>query len=681
MSIHKTALLFLAISLLLVGLLAAQLPPYANPLPAEPPYFRVRYAASSIAGELVYPVSFTVWIPPGVKSLRGLIVHQHGCGEGSCKSGQTGAFDLHWQALAKKHDCALMGPSYEQPEKENCQLWCDPRNGSDNAFQKSLQELGSQSAHPELATVPWAIWGHSGGGHWAGGMLLLHPERVAAAWLRSGVPPLKAAEGKPTPYSMSDAACQVPVMCNLGTQEGVTVKDGRFAGVWGGVETFFHELRSKGGLVGLAVDPLTSHECGNQRYLAIPWFDACLSTRLPNKTSEPLMPMLSNDAWVAPLVLDPYKAHAPLPALDYDGPIAQSVWLPNETIAKAWTQYVTDTAVSDVTPPSAPTNLRVKGVELTWEAEADLESGLASFIIERDGLFLANVPEQGKNPFGRPVFQNLQYSDTPPQPLVPMRFTDDKAEKGASPQYRVIAVNTVGLKSPVSQASSTASVLAKDSSLPKPIAYWQLNDEGREARDSAGTHHGAIHGAVIHEGKIGKALLFDRANGDHVSIPHSSAFEIGTFTVSAWVWLTKEPTFSGILGTRDGGEFNFDMKVNTDKVHGDIGDGDRWIDTRVNFYKDDVGSNGQGGDLETQHWYLVTFVVDSEHKESRLYLDGDRKKTIPFTGEPRLMRQGQTMQIGNTGKGEFMDGVIDDVRIWKQALTDEQIQKLFAIGR
>jgi len=86
--------------------------------------------------------------------------------------------------------------------------------------------------------------------------------------------------------------------------------------------------------------------------------------------------------------------------------------------------------VSDTTPPPAPTGVRLKGNTLTWEAEADLESGLASFIIERDGQVLATVPEQGKNSFGRPVFQNLQYSDTPTQPLVPMRFTDTKAEAG-----------------------------------------------------------------------------------------------------------------------------------------------------------------------------------------------------------------------------------------------------------
>jgi hypothetical protein len=125
----------------------------------------------------------------------------------------------------------------------------------------------------------------------------------------------------------------------------------------------------------------------------------------------------------------------------------QAAWLPNEAIARAWMQYVKDTAVTDVTPPPAPTNLRVSGNEISWEAEADLESGLASFIIERDGQFLANYPDQGKNPFGRPIFQNLQYSDTPTQPLVPLRFTDSKAEPGNAHTYRVIAVNTAGLKS------------------------------------------------------------------------------------------------------------------------------------------------------------------------------------------------------------------------------------------
>lgn len=424
----------------------AQAPAYINPLPAAPPYYRVRYDASSEPGGLIYPVGYTVWVPPEVKTLRGVVVHQHGCGEGSCKSGQTGAFDLHWQALARKHDCALLSPTYEQPEQADCQKWCDPRNGSDAAFQRALRELGEQSGHPELATVPWALWGHSGGGHWAGGMLMLHPERVAAAWLRSGVPALTAVEGKPKPHTVPDGALRVPVMLNIGTKEGVT-EQGRFAGVWPQNEAFFKVLRGKGALIGLSIDPLSSHDCGNQRYLAMPWFDACLTARLPERAGEPLRPLSEGAGWLTPLSTSATEIVPPVPANKFTGDVATSNWLPGERVAQAWAEYTRDTRVTDKTPPPAPANPRVDGNVLTWTAEADLESGLAGFVIERDGQVLAPFPAEVKNPFGRPIFQNLSYSDTPTQPLVLMRFEDTTAVAGKTHQYRVIAVNSAGLKS------------------------------------------------------------------------------------------------------------------------------------------------------------------------------------------------------------------------------------------
>ena len=422
----------------------AQVSPYDVFPAAEVPYYRVRYEGSETEGELRFAVNYTVWISPETNVVRGVIVHQHGCGEGSCKSGLTGAFDLHWQALAKKHDCALLAPAYEQPEMADCQLWCDPRNGSDRAFQKCLVELGGKSGHPELATVPWALWGHSGGGHWAGGMVLLHPERVAAAWLRSGVPLLKANPERPgiKAHTVPKAALEVPVMCNLGTKEGVTVKEGRFAGVWPANEAFFQAVRGQGGLVGIAVDPLTSHECGNQRYLAIPWLDACLSERLTS-TGGPLpRPMPKDGVYLAAVM-----GQEAVPAAKFAGDALQAIWLPNEAIGRAWMQYVKDTAVTDTTPPPAPTGLKVRNNELTWEAVADLESGLAHFVIERDGEFLTNYPTGNKNPYGRVLFQNLQYSDTPSQPLVAMHFTDAKAEAGKKHEYRIRAVNTVGMQS------------------------------------------------------------------------------------------------------------------------------------------------------------------------------------------------------------------------------------------
>jgi hypothetical protein len=211
---------------------------------------------------------------------------------------------------------------------------------------------------------------------------------------------------------------------------------------------FFGTVRGRGGLVGVAIDPLSAHECGNQRYMAIPWLDYCLSVRLPKSAGEPLRAIPMDQAWLAP----PTGCEA-VPAAKFAGDPLQAGWLPNEAIAQIWMQYVKDTAVADTTPPPAPTNLKVVGNELTWDAEADLESGLAYFLIERDGQPLAQVPEQPKNPFGRPIFQGLQYSDTPSQPLVAMKFVDPSVKADQKPSYRVIAVNTAGLKSAASQSS------------------------------------------------------------------------------------------------------------------------------------------------------------------------------------------------------------------------------------
>ena len=165
-------------------LLALLLAPWA--LFADGRKFSVDYPISSLPSGFVFATTYHLWIPEGVKTVRGIIVHQHGCGEGSNKAAVTAADDLHWQALARKWDCALLGPVIHQPEAANCRLWCDPRNGSEQAFLRALAELARQSGHPEVATAPWCLWGHSGGGFWSSILQAKYPERIVAIWFRSG---------------------------------------------------------------------------------------------------------------------------------------------------------------------------------------------------------------------------------------------------------------------------------------------------------------------------------------------------------------------------------------------------------------------------------------------------------------------------------------------------------------
>ncbi len=434
----------------LAALLALAL---ANTAGAAGRYHEVRYPASDKPGGLQMGVTYTVWIPDGVKTLRGVIVHQHGCGVGACKGGETAAYDLHWQALAKKWDCALLGPSYQQGEKQNCRLWCDPRNGSAQTFLAALRDLGAKANHPELERVPWCLWGHSGGGFWASLMQALHPERVVAVWLRSGTAFVSWEKGEIPRPKLTDAVFAVPVMCNPGAKEK---DDKRFRGAWTGARAMFQAYRARGAPIGFAPDPRTAHECGDSRYLAIPFFDACLAQRLPDRSAkdQALKPVDAQAAWLATPLTD-----APAPAALYPGKANEAVWLPNERVARAWAEYVKTGAVGDTTSPSPAFNLKVKRaadgtVELTWDADADFESGVRGFVVQRDGKDLARVPEKGVGRFGRPLFQPMSYHDTPERPLPQMRFVDG-APAGTTPQYRVIVVNGVGLRSAPSKPAAS----------------------------------------------------------------------------------------------------------------------------------------------------------------------------------------------------------------------------------
>ena len=90
---------------------------------------------------------------------------------------------------------------------------------------------------------------------------------------------------------------------------------------------------------------------------------------------------------------------------------------------------------------------QTRGMEITWDAEADFESGIRGFVVLRDGQELANVAEEAGGKFGRPLFQSMTYHDTPDQPLPEMRYVDASAKSDEKHIYSVVTVNSVGLKS------------------------------------------------------------------------------------------------------------------------------------------------------------------------------------------------------------------------------------------
>jgi pimeloyl-ACP methyl ester carboxylesterase len=371
---------------------------------------------------------FRLWLPDGVKTVKAVIVRQHGCG----RNGIDHADDLQWQALAAKHDAALLGTYYQT--FKDCKEWFDPALGSERAFLEALKHFAEKTGHPELAAAPWAIWGHSGGAMWACHMLNRHPERVVSVWARSQAL---------TEYNAK--ALGVPVVFNYGEGE----KTGRFEAVHKNSLAAFNTYAPKGALWAVAIDPKSDHNCRNSRHLSIPFFDKTLAARLPGEGTQ--LRTLSQLAWVGdPESLAIYSNSA------RRGEFTAQCWLIDAGFAKQWQEYCKTGEVKDMTPPPAPRGLTAvadkAGVTLRWQAAADQESGLKEFAVYKNGRKLASVA--GETTKGNPSgsVQIWNYGDEP-EPRTPALSYCDPAGQGGD-RYEVAAVNHTGLESEKSPAAT-----------------------------------------------------------------------------------------------------------------------------------------------------------------------------------------------------------------------------------
>jgi pimeloyl-ACP methyl ester carboxylesterase len=375
-------------------------------------------------GEKYKSAAFRLWVPEGIKTVRAILIRQHGCG----RNGIDHSDDVQWRALARKHQAALLGSRLTYGG--SCAEWCDPKNGSERALLEALTEFAKQSAHPELTEVPWAIWGHSGGAIWACHLANKFPKRVVCVWARSGAI-----------TEFEDTALKVPIVFNYGEREAVPKN--QFEAIHTNTMKAFETYRPKGAVWALAVDPKSWHDCRNSRDLAVRFFDEMLAVRLPAKGVE-LIDVKEAGAWRGDAKTLEIAAIGDKPS-----EAKTTCWLPGEGYAKAWKEYCKTGEVADTTGPDTPTEFKAvtsdKGVSLTWLAEADWQSGTKGFVILRDGKKLATVgsPKNKSNPAG--VFQQWDFGDEPIPKTPEMKYLDADGKAGA--KYEVVQVNRFGLES------------------------------------------------------------------------------------------------------------------------------------------------------------------------------------------------------------------------------------------
>ncbi|QEC51110.1 hypothetical protein EDD80_101426 [Anseongella ginsenosidimutans] len=389
--------------------------------------YRVVVKNAGAADSAVY----NVFIPEGVDTVRGVFIHQHGCGmEGR---GVSSAYDVQYQAFAKKWRLAIVGPDLYY--KSGCYEWRDPESGSGPSLLTAFEKIGKASNHPELKDSPWLLWGHSGGGYWVLAMMKNYPARILAAFCYS--PAFDPS------WDYPEEALKIPVMIRHAGANDSNSPNGK---CWETAINSFHKLRSAGGLASITYTPYQNHNYSFVRYMAIPFYESVLAKRLPKGEAvsfKALRDIDKSGSWLGDtLLLNTYKYTG------YPKKRRELSWLPDSVTAAKWKEYSITGTVVDRTPPPAPYGLERKrlhnvAVELRWKADADIESGIKHFNIYKGSQLIARFPRHG-------VYQRFDTNgdDAIPMSDLPEMKTVVILPVGEHKDITVSTVNHFDLESP-----------------------------------------------------------------------------------------------------------------------------------------------------------------------------------------------------------------------------------------
>jgi predicted esterase len=359
---------------------------------------------------------YKLWIPGGVQKIRGLIVKVHGCGDQTASTGLEHANDLQWQALAKKHQFALVGARFLMVNAP-CEYWALINYGSGKSFFKALHTFAQKSSYPELERVPWVLWGHSGGADWATQLFQQYPERtVAVLGLRGGAFLILGKNPKLT---------GTPVLFALGAKDTTAINDTQIL-----PREVFHRYRKMGAPWAIAVEANTAHETSDTRLLVLPYLDAILTARLTSQNNK-LRPIDVSHGWLGNPV-----THEISSVSRYRGDPLEAAWLPNEETARKWREYDLTGKITPTQKLTAPTEVRAiktkpSEITVTWRYTPDFENGLPSFHIYRNNTLINTVRGQDHG-----------FGDTPEPVNILLEFRDNNADMNSV--YSVGVFNALG---------------------------------------------------------------------------------------------------------------------------------------------------------------------------------------------------------------------------------------------
>ena len=215
---------------------------------------------------------------------------------------------------------------------------------------------------------------------------------------------------------------------------------------------------------------------------------------------------------------------------------------------------------------------------------------------------------------------------------------------------------------------------AANSDVNSPLVHWRLDGDGT---DSVGNNDLEIVGSDFVPGMYDQALSLD-GSGAHAVDEDGADYINGldAITVAMWIKSNQIGTDKGFFICNEPAGNDRDLCIRYD-VSGSLGGGGNVIKTGVN-----AGANKttleSSVDVQTTEWQHVA-IVWSSGEQMKLYIDGIQDE--PSFNEPAI---GDTLSsftkviVGKGGKDQAggWDGLIDDIYVYEEALSDGDIIKV-----
>ncbi|MEK6674330.1 MAG: LamG-like jellyroll fold domain-containing protein [Planctomycetota bacterium] len=213
------------------------------------------------------------------------------------------------------------------------------------------------------------------------------------------------------------------------------------------------------------------------------------------------------------------------------------------------------------------------------------------------------------------------------------------------------------------QASGSNALNSSCPTGPKLEAQWKFNENtGTTATDSEnGLVATLISGATWATGQTGSALSLD-ATDDYANVPHDARLSLTSqFTITAWIRKTSVSGFDNIVvkGNLVSSATNFHLRTNGDEISFGFANGSyKYITTT-------------SANLLRNNWYHIAGTFDAATGTLAIYVNGVLSRSGTVIGAP--LANSDSVTIGKTSLGDYFDGRIDDLRIYDEVLTVEQL--------